>query len=69
MAVNGTRGTHSSYSLLECERGGSPGVIPLFFILILGCLVTEFPLSELAQSHETPRFQYFNGSRAGWLRS
>jgi hypothetical protein len=47
--------THSSYSLLECERGGSPGVIPSFFLSILGCQVNEFSSSELDQSHKTPR--------------
>jgi hypothetical protein len=65
--VNATGGTHFSYSLLECERGGTCSPFSLFFYSILGCQVSEFPSEELAQSHETPRFQYFNHSGVGPL--
>jgi hypothetical protein len=62
-------GTHSQYSPLECERGGTPGVLPLFFPSILGCQVNEFSSEELGQSHETKRFQYFDQFLLGPITS
>jgi hypothetical protein len=45
--VHGTGGTHSAYSLVECEEGGTRHTFYLFFTSILGCQVSEFSLAEL----------------------